>query len=115
MSKKLNDFSISNTVERKKYNDFYNDFIYNQNNDEMQINSFLDFVRHYDILEDDYIFDTTDSYTFNKSEEMDYMAFTEEPWLNRSGINPNEGWFSREIDKAVAYVGTELNGTLTKK
>ena len=25
MSKKLNDFSISNTVERKKYNDFYND------------------------------------------------------------------------------------------
>ena len=53
MSKKVNDFSISNTVERKKYNDFYNDFIFNPDNEEMQIDSFLDFVRHYDILEDE--------------------------------------------------------------
>ena len=42
---------IENTVQRNKYNELYNDFICNENEDQ-QIDSFLDFVNYQSILSD---------------------------------------------------------------
>jgi tripeptide aminopeptidase len=53
----------------KSYYHVYNTVV-SKNKDKNYNYNFL--KTNYDILEDDYIFDTTDSYTFNKSEEMDY-------------------------------------------
>jgi hypothetical protein len=53
----------------KSYYHVYNTTV-SKNKDKTYNYNFL--KTNYDILENDYIFDTTDSYTFNKSEEMDY-------------------------------------------
>lgn len=44
-----------------------------------------------------------------------YMVYTEEPWVNRKGKNPNEGWFERVAEKVAKNLATFLNGKVEAK
>lgn len=41
-----------------------------------------------------------------------YMPFTNEKWINRSGDNPNEGWFDEAVQEIVQYLANKLHGEL---
>ncbi len=41
-----------------------------------------------------------------------YMPYTEEPWINRAGKNPNEGWFEKVVKEIVNYLARVLGGTV---
>ena len=43
---------ITNTVERQKFSEFYNDFIFNTKDESMQIDSYFDFIYFRDILDE---------------------------------------------------------------
>lgn len=42
----------------------------------------------------------------------DYMPYTEEKWINRPGINPNEGWFAASADNVARMLSNTLGGQL---
>ncbi len=48
-------------------------------------------------------------------EIADYAIYTNEPWLNRPGKNPNEGWVQNAIKEAAPLIQRVLNGRATKK
>lgn len=41
-----------------------------------------------------------------------YMVYTNEPWVNREGINPNEYWWDNTIKQILQYMAIFLDGTL---
>lgn len=40
----------------------------------------------------------------------DYAVYTNEPWINRSGINPNEGWIDKAISRAIPLITQVYEG-----
>ena len=48
-------------------------------------------------------------------EIADYAAFTNEPWINRKGKNPNEGWVESAIKEATPLIQRTLSGKATKE
>lgn len=46
-------------------------------------------------------------------EIADYAIYTNEPWINRSGKNPNEGWVERAIKEAKPLISRALSGRAT--
>lgn len=43
-----------------------------------------------------------------------YMVFTNEPWINRRGTNPNEGWWDYTIEEVLRLMAIFLKGELKK-
>lgn len=43
-----------------------------------------------------------------------YMPYTNEPWINRPGTNPNEGWWNRACEHAMQMFATILKGQLKR-
>lgn len=43
-----------------------------------------------------------------------YMVYTEEPWINHPGKNPNEGWFRDTVEFIVNYIAGQLKGKVVK-
>lgn len=41
-----------------------------------------------------------------------YMPYTNEPWINRKGKNPNEGWWQKAVQAAAERIADELGGEL---
>ncbi len=41
-----------------------------------------------------------------------YMPYTNEPWINRQGKNPNEGWFDRAVEKIAWHIAMRTGGIL---
>lgn len=41
-----------------------------------------------------------------------YMLYTNEEWINRSGDNPNEGWFDDAAQEIVQYLANKLQGEI---
>lgn len=48
-------------------------------------------------------------------ENTDYAAATNEPWVNRKGKNPNEGWVQRAVEKAIPQIEAIYAGTMTEE
>lgn len=46
-------------------------------------------------------------------EIADYAVFTNEPWTNRKGKNPNEGWVQAAIAEAAPLIQRTLGGRAT--
>ncbi len=46
-------------------------------------------------------------------EIADYAIYTNEPWINRSGKNPNEGWVESAIKEAKPLISRALSGRAT--
>ncbi len=46
------------------------------------------------------------------SADMNYMMYTEEEWINRPGVNPNQGWFADTVDDVIRFIQQELGGDL---
>ncbi len=44
-----------------------------------------------------------------------YAIYTNEPWINRPGKNPNEGWVQRAIMEAAPLIQKALNKKITKE
>ncbi len=44
-----------------------------------------------------------------------YVFYTQEPWINRPGINPNQGWVEKAVDYIANYIAHRLGGTTSKK
>lgn len=49
-----------------------------------------------------------DNAVYIGGEIADYAIFTNEPWINRPGKNPNEGWVQRAIMEAVPIIQKAL-------
>ena len=43
-----------------------------------------------------------------------YMPYTNEPWINRKGKNPNEGWWQDTVQDLVQMIADELGGEIKK-
>lgn len=41
-----------------------------------------------------------------------YMPYTNEEWINRSGNNPNEGWFDEAVQEIVQYIANKTQGDI---
>ncbi len=41
-----------------------------------------------------------------------YMPYTNEQWINRSGDNPNEGWFDEAAQEIVQYIANKTQGDI---
>lgn len=41
-----------------------------------------------------------------------YMPYTNEPWVNRPGKNPNEGWFDKAAEEIAQHIARRLGGQL---
>lgn len=44
-----------------------------------------------------------------------YVFFTNEPWINRKGKNPNENWIDKMVDFLVKDIAIQLKGEIKKK
>ena len=42
----------------------------------------------------------------------EYMPYTNEQWINRSGDNPNEGWFDEAAQEIVQYIANKTQGDI---
>lgn len=49
-----------------------------------------------------------DNAVYIGGEIADYAIFTNEPWINRTGKNPNEGWVQAAIMEAVPIIQKAL-------
>lgn len=49
-----------------------------------------------------------DNAVYIGGEIADYAIFTNEPWINRPGKNPNEGWVQKAIMEAVPIIQQAL-------
>lgn len=54
--------------------------------------------------------DNTYSIEVTAGENVDYFGATNGPWINRSGQNPNEGWFELADVLASTYIDLFLRG-----
>ena len=43
-----------------------------------------------------------------------YVFFTNEPWVNRKGKNPNEGWVEKMVDYVATYIAERTGGNIQK-
>lgn len=41
-----------------------------------------------------------------------YMPYTNEPWVNRPGNNPNEGWFDKAAEEIAQHIARRLKGDI---
>lgn len=41
-----------------------------------------------------------------------YMPYTNEEWINRSGKNPNEGWFDDAAQETLEYLAQATKGKI---
>ncbi len=46
-------------------------------------------------------------------EIADYAIYTNEPWIQRKGKNPNEGWVQKAIREAAPIIQRTLSGKAT--
>ncbi len=49
------------------------------------------------------------------NEVYDYAAATNEPWVNRKGNNPNEGWVEHAIESCIPQVEAIYAGKMTEE
>ena len=42
-----------------------------------------------------------------------YMPYTNEKWINRPGINPNEGWFDEAAQEIIRFIANYTGGALS--
>ena len=43
-----------------------------------------------------------------------YMPYTNEPWINRKGKNPNENWWQDTVEDLAQIIADETGGELKK-
>ena len=43
-----------------------------------------------------------------------YVIFTNEAWVNRPGVNPNEGWIDRVIEANTLFVQQIMSGAVSE-
>ena len=41
-----------------------------------------------------------------------YVFFTNEPWINRRGNNPNENWVDKMVNFIAQYIAQRAGGTI---
>lgn len=49
------------------------------------------------------------------AELVQYAIYTNEPWLNRPGVNPNEGWVERSIENAKPRIKAIMSGRISQE
>lgn len=54
-----------------------------------------------------------DLYIVIGGEIAPYAVYTNEPWINRSGTNPNEGWIQKTIEDNKHLIKSILSGAYT--
>lgn len=60
-------------------------------------------------------FDMPDNNTFRiyiDEKIAPYMPYTNEEWINRSGDNPNEGWFDEAVKEIAEFIAAQTGGEL---
>lgn len=69
----------------------------------------------YESLNDDTFVIYVDYYSAKpKSGIAWYMPYTNEPWINRPGKNPNEGWWQEATQLAIEAIANALGGEIEK-
>ena len=48
-------------------------------------------------------------------ENAPYAIYTNEPWINKPGKNPNEGWVERSIEKSVPQIKNIMRGNISQE
>lgn len=43
-----------------------------------------------------------------------YVFYTQEPWEDRPGKNPNEGWVEKAVDYLAHYINSRIKGEIKK-
>lgn len=43
-----------------------------------------------------------------------YVFFTNEPWINRKGKNPNENWIEKAVDYIATYIAERTGGQIKR-
>lgn len=42
-----------------------------------------------------------------------YAVFTNEKWINRKGVNPNQNWVERTLEQAKPFIAQIMSGAIT--